>query len=246
MFFDVDKRLFHPPGGFNYMSLKGLRASRGIAVHDDQLIISDFRRLLYWNGLNDLTTGQPADGRDKARNIGKILGIPVVAGSRPPNPAICGFSGLKAMTTSTYMTCHFTTDRLLSTRFGRDGLIFRSWAPIQELASATRLFGIAPTDDGRFLWLSDTDNHRVLRIRDPITNPIVDVILGQEEPSGAKCNRRAQVGPHSERDPEVYDDPLDNMLCFPGALSIDNLGNLYVADHSLEAEGNWKIANICA
>ena len=67
------------------------------------------------------------------------------------------------------------------------------------------------------------------------------MILGQEEPSGDKCNRRGEVGAHSERDPEVYDNPLDDMLCFPGALSIDNFGNLYVSDHSLEAAGNWRL-----
>ena len=31
------------------------------------------------------------------------------------------------------------------------------------------------------------------------------------------------------------------MLCYPGALSLDRFGNLYVSDHSLEVEGNYRL-----
>ena len=237
---DRERSLFSPPGGFNFMSLKGLRASRGIAVHDDQLIISDFRRLLYWNGLGELSDGQPADGaigEEHWQNTWHSCCGRIKA-AKSGHLWVLGFEG------NDYIDVY---DLPLHDRSVAFHTIWTRRADFPVLGTVSRvslghrLFGIAPTDDGRFLWLSDTDNHRVLRIRDPIANPIVDVILGQAEPSGAKCNRRAQVGPHSERDPEVYDDPLDNMLCFPGALSIDNLGNLYVADHSLEAEGNWRL-----
>ena len=40
-----------------------------------------------------------------------------------------------------------------------------------ETSLEDRIFGIAPSGGGEFLWLSDTDNHRVLRIRDPLTEP---------------------------------------------------------------------------
>ena len=31
------------------------------------------------------------------------------------------------------------------------------------------------------------------------------------------------------------------MLCYPGAVAIDRLGNLFVSDHSLEVSGNWRL-----
>ena len=101
-----------------------------------------------------------------------------------------------------------------------------------------RIFGIAPVGSGEFVWLSDTDNHRVLRIRDPLTNPVVDAILGQQRAFADKCN--------AGRIPEADWDALSagehkNLLCYPGALSIDRLGNLYVSDHSLEVAGNRRL-----
>ena len=97
-----------------------------------------------------------------------------------------------------------------------------------------RIFGIAPVGNGASLWLSDSDNHRVLRIRDPLTNPLVDVILGQTGPDSVECNR----GAVTDLD---FDPPTADMLCFPGALSLDRQGNLYVSDHSLEHEGNFRL-----
>ena len=220
MTFDVDKRLFHPPGGFNYIGSRGLRASRGIATYGDQLIVSDFRRLLYWNGLNELSDGQPADGvvgEEHWQNTwheccGKIKA------DRSGYLWVLGFEGMG------YIDVY---ELPLHDRSVAFHTMWTRWAEYPVLGTDStvsfgrRIFGIAPTEDSRFLWVSDTDNHRVLRIRDPITDPVVDVILGQEDATGTKCNMRGEVGPHSERDPEIYDDPLDNMLCFPGALSID-------------------------
>ncbi|MDE2821870.1 MAG: NHL repeat-containing protein, partial [Chloroflexota bacterium] len=60
--FQADKRLFYPPGEYNNQGLKGLRTPRGVAVYGDQLVVPDFQRLLYWNGLDELSNGQEADG----------------------------------------------------------------------------------------------------------------------------------------------------------------------------------------
>ena len=101
-----------------------------------------------------------------------------------------------------------------------------------------RIFGLAPEGNGERLWISDTDNHRVLRIRDPLTNPVVDVILGQRNASGHQCNH----GRFPAVDRTAIESGLHNdVLCFPGALSIDRLGNLYVSDHSLEIDGNRRL-----
>ena len=92
------------------------------------------------------------------------------------------------------------------------------------------MFGVAPVGASEFLWLSDTDNHRVLRIRDPLTNPVVDVILGQADVGGNRCNRD-RFRPAAKT--SIADESNSDVLCYPGALSIDRLGNLYVSDHGL-------------
>lgn len=102
------------------------------------------------------------------------------------------------------------------------------------------MFGITPDGGGEFLWLSDTDKHRVVRIRNPLTEPVVDVILGQTTPDGDRCNRRERIDPW-DRNPDVFANPTANMLCFPGDLSIDRMGNLWVSDHSLEVAGNHRL-----
>lgn len=93
--------------------------------------------------------------------------------------------------------------------------------------------GVAPAPDGKFVWAADGSNSRVLRIRDPLTAPVVDVVLGQTDPSGTQCNR-GLTGPAA---PDV----LPDMICWPGTVSLDRKGNLYVSDHSLEAIGNFRM-----
>lgn len=237
---NVEKQLFYPPGGANYVGLKGLRSVRGVAVHEDQLIVSDLKRIMYWNGLSDLSSGQQADGA-----IGEESWQPTrheccgrIKADGVGNLWVLGFEGLEFIDVYKLplhaRSAAYHTIRTNQTEF-----------PVLGTSASVRLgrriFGLAPTRDGTALWLSDTDNHRVLRIRDPIADPVVDVILGQVEPGGTKCNRKAEIDPHSERDPELFDDPTVDVLCFPGALSFDNFGNLYVSDHSLELEGNYRL-----
>ena len=109
-----------------------------------------------------------------------------------------------------------------------------------KLQFGRRMFGITPTRDGEFLWISDTDNHRVVRIRNPLTEPIVDVILGQETSDGDKCNRHERIDPW-DYNHAALTNPTANMLCFPGDLSVDRMGNLWLSDHSLELSGNHRL-----
>ncbi len=90
---------------------------------------------------------------------------------------------------------------------------------------------------GQSLWVSDTYNNRVLRIRNPLTNPVVDVVLGQVSSSGVLCNRDIVPAPNTGT--TLVADAT--MLCRPGALSFDRQGNLFLSDHSPEVEGNWRL-----
>ncbi|NLG98554.1 MAG: hypothetical protein GX491_14455 [Chloroflexi bacterium] len=87
---------------------------------------------------------------------------------------------------------------------------------------------IAITKDAKYLWISDSENSRVLRVRDPLTQPIVDIVLGQNDITGNQCNRGMYF-------------PTASTLCYPGHISLDSFENLYVADHSLEVRGNFRL-----
>ena len=225
----TDKSLFYPPGGFNFTGVKGLRAAFGVATFKDQLVVSDFGRLMFWNGLEELSNGKTADGV-----VGDV-------NHRWDHPACC--DDIKADTSGRLWVMgaegsweFIDVYQLPLTH--QSAPLHTIWTktislPVlgtnRDLKLGNRLFGLVPTHGGAFLWLSDTDNHRVLRIRNPLTDPVVDVILGQETETGKECNRGKSSLPDID------------MLCFPGDLSIDRMGNLWVSDHALEASGNFRL-----
>ena len=234
----ADKRLFHPPQDANFRDLEGIHSARGVAVWKDQLVVSDIFRLMYWNGLDTLTNGRPADGVVGDEN--EFRAWPWCCGRIKVDAAgrlwVLSFEGRKFV--DVYQLPLTETSVPLHTMWTDTGMTLPVLGQDSRVAIGTRIFGIAPVGSGEFVWLSDSDNHRVLRIRDPLTDPVVDVILGQEDASGNLCNRArfpAAEWPASE-DPSNGD-----VLCSPGALSIDRLGNLYLSDHTLEVEGNFRL-----
>ena len=234
-----DKRLFYPPGEYNDLGLKGLRTPRGVAVYQDQLIVADYSRLLFWNGLDSLSNGKEADGvignegwRPWANCCGRI--------KADASGRLWSLSWEGRHFIDVYQLPLGDSSAPIATLWTH-GVDYRVLGSANTLRIGGRVFGIAPVDGGRFLWLSDTDNHRVLRIRSPLTDPVVDVILGQVDASGTKCNRRADLRAHQRVDPSVFRNPGTDVLCFPGALSIDRFGNLYVSDHALEIDGNRRL-----
>ena len=228
------KRFFYPPGGRNYWDGRDLHWAVGVAVYEDQLIVSDFARLMFWNGLDDLANGQPAAGA-----IGDVH-------YRRDHPSCCGdlkADGAGRLWTLSRegmwgyidvydlpLTRQSSPVHTIGTRTTHDRPVsFSVLGRSDKVQIKSRMFGLAPDAGGRFLWVSDTDNHRVLRIRDPLTNPVVDVILGQTTVEGDECNRGGESAPAADT------------LCFPGDLSIDRRGNLWVSDHALEVSGNFRL-----
>ena len=233
----ADRRFFYPPLGFNYMSDRRLGGGGGVAAYRDQLIVSEYGRLLFWNGIEDLSNGQSPDGVIGARSYRNYL--PCCERIKIDEAGrlwVGAFEGIGFV--DVYELPLTSSSVPLHTIWTTQGATFPVLGQGSRIGFGRRIFGIAPVGRGEFVWISDTDNHRVLRIRDPLTNPVVDVILGQEDTSGNECNRgrfpaadRAEIGGGNHGD----------VLCFPGALSIDRLGNLYVSDHSLEVAGNFRL-----
>ena len=233
----ADRRLFFPPPRPNLKDRGGLHSARGIAVWGDQLVVADIGRLMFWDGLETLYNGRPADGvigdesnlEEWAQCCGRIKAD--AAGRL----WVLGFEGRRFLDVYQLPLTEFSVP--LHTVWWETA-VFPVLGSEETITLAGRIFGIAPTGNGDFLWLSDTDNHRVIRIRDPLVNPVVDVVLGQENAGGDQCNR----GKYPAADPSAIGSGGNtDLLCFPGALSIDRMGNLYVSDHSLEIDGNRRL-----
>ena len=97
--------------------------------------------------------------------------------------------------------------------------------------------GIAVDPTGTYLWLSDQADSRVFRIRNPLTSPVVDIILGQTSASGTGCN----VGGVISGGVCTSSTESASTLNQPGAVVLDHHGDLFVSDHSLEVQGNQRL-----
>ena len=230
-----DKRLFFPPGGFNFTSGRELLSARGVAAFGDQLVVSDLGRLMYWNGLEELTNGQPADGLigPKDWSPGGITCCGKINADESGRLWVLSTEGRHGFV-DIYQLPLTRRSTPLHTIWTRD-TAFPVLGTDAEFRFGSRMFGVASVDGGRSVWLSDTDNHRVVRVRNPLTAPVVDVILGQTTPEGVECNR----GQVPESRPELG--PTADMLCRPGDLTVDKAGNIWVSDHALEVEGNFRL-----
>lgn len=232
-----DRRFFFPPFEDNLRDRKGIESPRGIATWRDQLIVSDIKRLMFWNGLDTLTNGRSADGvvgdEFEFGDVSSCCGrIKVDEAGRL---WVLAFEGSHFLDVYQLPLTEYSVP--LRT-FWKGTAAFPVLGTGDEITLGRGVHGIAPVGSSEFLWVSDTDNHRVLRIRDPMADPVVDVILGQKDAGGDQCNR----GLFPAAEPSEIDSGGNaDVLCFPGALTIDRQGNLYVSDHALEVNGNRRL-----
>ncbi len=223
--------LTQPTSVGNFKDINQLAVGRGLAVTEDQVIVADQDRIMFWNtpnGITDLYTGKPADGTV----------------SRP---------------TEDYGPCcmYLKTDEdgHLYTSFGTHNLpariavynlpLTQGEIPFKEIAFPLNLLGggtiqagpsysdgipgFLPTPHSEFLWVSTSMYNRVVRIRDPLgVSPVVDYVIGQTNATNNQCNRGGNP----------VSGATSVTICNAGALALDRFGNFYLADHWLEAYGN--------
>lgn len=220
----ADAQIFKPYvlGEFNHVSERGLLSPRGVTTWGGQIVVADAGRILFWESDPwSLENGQPADG---------VVGAPNFNLQVEPHfgPIDVDDEG-----------------RLWALR-GERVLVYRlplqtGEQPVLEIgfplpvagggsirAAELATAGLAASDDGKHLWVSDPARSRVFRIRNPLAHPVVDVVLGQLDPEGERCNRGATS-------------PDATTLCCPAHLSLDSRGNLFVSDHCLEIQGNHRL-----
>jgi hypothetical protein len=217
---------------FNQTTYRSLYGGHGLEVTNDQLIHGDNTRLLFWNHPQELTNWAPPDGIISPFDI-----------YRRGNQVDTIFQRMRSDTRGILWVI-FKQDALNTLVYGyrlplqadeQPEKIISSPLPIKGGGQLTwsdfmSLAGIEVQKDCDCLWLSDRNTHRVFRVRDASTQPVVDIILGQKDADGTQCNQGRGVN-----------FPSQDSLCFPGALSFDPAGNLFVADHNLEGDGNWRL-----
>ena len=229
----ADKRIFVPMqfGIPNQVGASGFDSSDGLAVGAGQLVVADYARILFWNDPSNLTSGQAADGYIATQSflfegIGRFGRI--TADKATPTSHLWALDNPDNQISeqieaySLPLTTGATPSTILTSPLPVLGGGTISWDFFLGIG------GIAASPDGSKIWIADPDRNRVFRVSNPLTNPIVDIVLGQFDPNGTLCN-------------QGNSGPSQTSLCMPGAVTLDPQGNLYVSDGSLEVSGNLRL-----
>lgn len=236
--YSADYQLLSPPNGHNLLSSKGLYSPRGVVVANNQLIVSDGNKVVFWNDVSSLSNGKPADG------------VITVSGFEETNPWTIG--RIKADSQNRLWVIRKGTVDVYQLPLTHLAQPIRAGAltherPVSVLGGGEiswnfhdDFLDIEPDPTGDFLWVSQGTEmpplHRIFRVKNPFTNPVVDVILGQPDALGKGCNQ--QSGTDYEY---MYTFKAPNTVCFPGTVKLDRLGNLWVSDHYQEVKGNLRL-----
>lgn len=232
-----DRGLFDFSSTINNLRMAG--AGHGVAIAGNKLFASDSCRILFWNDPALLTNGKAADGVFIQPNFTSFdCNINAVASLKAD-----GDNHLWAKTKNgiyAYDANNLAATGSVPIKTIVDPIATLGGGSLNILSTDFEgLNGIAAQKVGTslFLWVSDSNTNRVFRIRDPLGTPVIDVVLGQTNLTGTSCNRGlvGAASTHPATAPDL------TMLCRPGAISIDRKGNVYVSDHSLEVEGNWRL-----
>jgi sugar lactone lactonase YvrE len=225
-----DAEFLDSDGTFNLTGSSGFSSGKGIEIANGQLIYADARRILFWNNAWDLHNNQPADGVIGQPDFNtRPLWGPIFERLRAKDGYLWALNSGDAGSAIIYAYS-------LPLKSGANPVVsLRSPLPLLgggvfSWSESTYLGGIDFQPGCDCLWVADEDNNRVFRIHHPLTQPIVDIVLGQLNATGNACNQgRGQTS------------PSQNSLCHPGGLSFDSAGNLYLADHNLEFDGNHRL-----
>jgi cell division septation protein DedD len=232
----ADYRLFRGPETVNWQTNSSLFGAMGIAAYDNgsthQLIESDGWRILFWNDPASAANGQAADGivgasdqsgledSNNPNNYGRIAtdkaGHLYVLHKQSGKPTIEIFN----LPLTPGATPDITIDA--STLQDLEGNTV-DLSVNGDLATG----GVSPSSDGSFLWVAHPFSNRVVRIRNPLTDPKVDIVLGQPDAVSTDSNQGGS--------------PTLSTLYSPGSVVLDNYNNVYVSDNALEVEGNGRM-----
>jgi DNA-binding beta-propeller fold protein YncE len=215
----------------NEVGLSGIYSARGIAVARDQVIAADSGRLLFWNDADDVRSGQPADGFVGASDPRLQPQPPFGRIRNDGRGRLWAIRGGQVFVYALPLTTGATLVGAITSPVPVLGGGVITWNDFLAIG------GIAPNRRGTLLWVADPRHNRVFRIRDPLTHPVVDIVLGQKDTTGTGCNYG-----RDEDSPKVLPVAQSrDSLCEPGAVVLDHHGNVWVSDNALEVQGNRRL-----
>lgn len=224
--------------GMNHISGRTFNDFYGMSVWEDQVIVSDRNRLLVWTNSvakpmfahADFVIGQNSfSGNDSG---------PIIR----PHSHTTGSNFVFVINNWNWWINIYEAP---VTGSGVD------YSPLKILSSSNvrwddtgesvtfQANGVAYDEENDCLWVSDYYRNRVLRIRNPLGDARVDMVLGQLTKSGSSRNYgRGLYNPDA------------HSFAAPWTLTLDNYGNLYVVDSGFEGRvdnsGNMRVTRFDA
>ena len=218
----TDLRLFNRASSDRWSCETELQSARGVAVVNGQLIVADAFAVVFWNGVGALSNGAKASGIVGAKSLrSPTLGDP--------------YGRLRADKAGHLFAVRGPDVEVYRLPLKNADMPVLTIKPPLPLAGGgefawtgfLNVGGIAAAPDGSFIWLTDPSISAVFRVRDPLTKPVVDVVLGHPNLDEKRPNNGGEPGPDT--------------LSYPGAVALDPRGNLFVSDHALEVSGNHRL-----
>ncbi|MBU1127220.1 hypothetical protein KKF11_02650, partial [Patescibacteria group bacterium] len=253
----ADISFFYPPGKANFTTRNEIGSVKSIVAVDNQLIVADYGRVLFWNGLSSLSSGKLADGVINYDQLGNFS-VSMAENDFKIRDSNFWDTALTSDKSHHLYVLNFAGWRsnpleilIYNLPLQEGDQVYKKISfPIPFLGGGEfnpqgnfEVGGIAATDDGEFLWITESDASRVVRIRNPLgENPVADVVIGQDNINAKSCNKGLYpCDGHWCAPPESHFSRTASTLCLPGLIKLDNFGNLYVSDNSIETRGNKRL-----
>lgn len=219
--------------GRTFEDVYGMSRSSG---QSPQLFVSDHQRLLVWNNATnpatfsqaDYVIGQDSFDQNNNNNWGTFHSIDTGGQAVDPNGYLYVQSASRIFVFTLPITSggkNYPAYKMLfsnSTNSSQNVVWADDGTPVTFDPA-----GIAFEASSGALFISDPPRQRILRIRDPLGQAKVDLVIGQPNKSASSPNAGNPA-------------PVRNGLYNPTYLSFDNFSNLYVVDASYEMNGNRR------
>ncbi|MBX7213591.1 MAG: hypothetical protein K1X39_06190 [Thermoflexales bacterium] len=200
----------------------------GVVARGGQLIVRDFQRYLVWNDYLNKPDGAPADlfvGQTDGNTLSQrnLLTSRTMHGIDAANRLWATGEHNRLMVYQLPFTAASAPLRTLIPLFWADN-------PAEEVRYECHI-ALAIDPLLGHLWVSDSINHRLLRVRNPqdwAGKLIVDAVLGQPDKVQTQLNRGQ---------------PKPNAASFGAVncLRFDRAGNLFVVDNTYEGHPNGRV-----
>lgn len=211
--------------------------SVGLLAYNNQLILKDFDRYLIWNNYKTNNNSNNADFI-----IGQKDSI-----TRESNQYQLGSRSFHTVDDKARMWTNNGHGKLIvyqlpliktSEPIANFVKLFWSDNPSSEVSYSATSITFHPLE--KALYLTDIENHRILRISnyENISNGnklLVDKVIGQPDKNTTKCNH------YYPNNWTADSPPTAESLCGPLQVEVDKLGNLFVTENNYECHGNNRI-----